>query len=40
MSKVIRALEYYPCCINTVAGIAPTMDTGIFHQNLADTLKK
>ena len=35
-----RALEYYICCINTVAGIPPTMDTGIFHQNLADTLKK
>ena len=35
-----RALEYYLCCINTVAGLPPTTDTGTFHQNLADTLKK
>jgi tetratricopeptide (TPR) repeat protein len=35
-----RAPEYYLCCLNTVAGMPPTMDTGIFHQNLADTLKK
>ena len=30
----------FACCINTVAGMPPTMDTGIFHQNLADTQKK
>ena len=34
------AHEYYLCCINTVAGMPPTMDAGTFHQNLADTLKK
>jgi tetratricopeptide (TPR) repeat protein len=39
-NKPERAREYYLCCINTVAGIPPTMHTGIFHQNLADTLKK
>jgi tetratricopeptide (TPR) repeat protein len=35
-----RALEYYLCCINTVAGMPPTVHAGTFHQNLADTLKK
>ncbi|CAB3996750.1 PREDICTED: uncharacterized protein LOC109474323 [Paramuricea clavata] len=39
-NNVERAREYYLSCINTVAGLPPTTDTGTFHQNLADTLKK